>query len=72
MIPYAVLSWALPSISRICDCACGLRYARHVVEQPRETPNVWLIVCACGRCLEMWRGAYWLDYEPEERTSYLN
>lgn len=52
------------------DCTCGLRYARHVIGVPRIQQSY--ASCQCGRCLEVWRGFYQLDFEPEERTRLPN
>lgn len=54
----------------IRDCRCGLRYMRHTIADDRV--HAGFIACRCGRCLEHWRGAFWLDYEPEERSSALH
>jgi hypothetical protein len=54
----------------IRDCECGLRYARHVIGLSQT--QIGSIDCTCGESLEVWRGRYWLDFEPEERTEPVN
>ena len=54
----------------IRDCACGLRYARHVIGLTQIQHSS--AQCLCGTHLEAWIGRYWLDFEPEEPLQPLN